>query len=367
MKILKTPKVFVFTMMWMMILVILGTIAQKNMGLFAVQEKYFSSWILWLWYFPFPGARPTMLLMFINLSFFFFNKNLWKRSKVGIIILHLGGLLLLVGGGLTAIFSSEGNMVIDEGSSSDFIEDYHYMELAIINTSNNDSDHYVVFDHPLLSSGNILKHESFHFEIEIIDYMENCEPQSRNNSSPIYFKGMMKNFMLNELSPLKEENMNRPGIMFNLYNSGNNSDGVYGLFLGQTIPQQLKVNNEDYVILFRKKRTYLPFQIELLDFKKVMHSGTGIAKSYSSDINLIEEGISKRFKIKMNHPLRHKGYTFYQSSFIETPEMETSVFAAVKNYGRLFPYISSIIMCFGLLVHLFSKLPRLFKRQFHES
>tara|TARA_B100000959_G_C14916851_1_gene597750 strand:- start:945 stop:1523 length:579 start_codon:yes stop_codon:yes gene_type:complete len=192
--------------------------------------------------------------------------------------------------------------------------------------------------------------------------MENCEPKPRNNSSPIYFKGMMKNFMLNELSPLKEENMNRPGIMFNLYNSGNNSDGVYGMFLGQTIPQQLKINNEDYVMLFRKKRTYLPFQIELLDFKKIMHSGTGIAKSYSSDINLIEEGIAKRFKIKMNHPLRHKGYTFYQSSFIETPEIETSVFAAVKNYGRLFPYISSIIMCLGLLVHLFSKLPRLFKR-----
>ena len=66
MKILKTPKLFVFTMIWMMVLVIFGTIAQKDMGLFAVQEKYFSSWILWIWYFPLPGARPTMLLMFIN-------------------------------------------------------------------------------------------------------------------------------------------------------------------------------------------------------------------------------------------------------------------------------------------------------------
>ena len=367
MKILKTPKLFVFTMIWMMVLVIFGTIAQKDMGLFAVQEKYFSSWILWVWYFPLPGARPTMLLMFINLSFFFFNKSLWKKSKLGIIILHLGGMLLLVGGGLTAIFSSEGNMVIDEGSSSNFIEDYHYMELAIINVSNNDFDSYVVFDQPLLSSGRILKHENFNFEIEIIEYMNNCEPKRRNNLAPIQFKGMMKNFMLDELPSLKEENMNRPGIMFNLHNTGNNSDGIYGLFLGQTIPQKLNINNEDHIILFRKKRTYVPFEIELLDFKKVMHSGTGIAKSYSSDINLIEDGIAKRFKIKMNHPLRHEGYTFYQSSFIETPEMETSVFAVVKNHGRLFPYISSIIMCFGLLIHLISKLPRLFKRHVHES
>ena len=74
-KLLKTPKLFVFTIIWMMVLVVLGTLAQKNMGLFAVQEKYFSSWIIWFWYIPMPGARPTMILMLLNLSFFFFNKN----------------------------------------------------------------------------------------------------------------------------------------------------------------------------------------------------------------------------------------------------------------------------------------------------
>jgi hypothetical protein len=64
----------------------------------------------------------------------------------------------------------------------------------------------------------------------------------------------------------------------------------------------------------------------------------------------------------MNEPLRHKGYTFFQSSFIEGPDSETSVFAVVKNYGRLFPYISSIIMCVGLLFHLSQKLPDLFRK-----
>ena len=84
-KILKTPKIFVFNIIWMMILVVLGTLAQKDMGLFAVQEKYFSSWFFWIWYLPMPGGRLTMILIFINLSFFFFNKNLWKINKLGII------------------------------------------------------------------------------------------------------------------------------------------------------------------------------------------------------------------------------------------------------------------------------------------
>ena len=349
--------------MWMMVLVIMGTLAQRDMGLFAVQEKYFSSWVLWFWNFPMLGARPTMLLMFINLSFLFFNKNFWKIKKLGIIILHLGGMLLLIGGGLTALFSTEGNIIIDEGSKSNYVEDYNYMELAIINTTNKGFDTYTIFDHPNLKQRKILKHDNFEFEFEIINYIENCEPIRRTGSATVQYRGMMKNFMLNELTPLKEENMNRPGIIFNLSNTGTSTDGIYGLFLGQSIPQKININDQEYVIVFRRKRTYLPFSIELLDFKKIMHPGTGIAKSYSSDINLIESGISKRILIKMNNPLRHKGYTFFQSSFIENLDGETTVLAAVKNYGRLFPYVSSIIMCIGLLIHLFMKLPALFNKQ----
>ena len=362
-KILKTPKVFVFTIIWMMILVVLGTLAQKDMGLFAVQTKYFSSWFFWVWYLPMPGGRLTMILILINLSFFFFNKSLWKINKLGIIILHIGGFLLFIGGGLTAMFSTEGNMIIDEGSQANYVEDYQYMELAIINTSDNGFDTYTIFDYPLLKRNTILQHNNFNFEIEVINYLENCEPIQRNKPAGIQYRGMMKNFMLSDRNPLKEENMNRPGIIFNLSNTGTIKDGIYGLFLGQAISQKVTIGKQDYVIVLRRQRTYLPFSIELIDFKKVMYPGTGIAKSYSSDINLIEDGISKRILIKMNEPLRHKGYTFYQSSFIESPDGETTVLAAVKNYGRLFPYFSSIIMCIGLLFHLITKLPNLFKKR----
>jgi hypothetical protein len=93
-----------------------------------------------------------------------------------------------------------------------------------------------------------------------------------------------------------------------------------------------------------------------------MHTGTGIAKSYSSEVNLIENGIPRRVLIEMNEPLRHKGYTFFQSSFIEGPEGEATVLAAVKNYGRSFPYISSIIMSIGLLLHLLKSIPKLLQK-----
>ena len=153
------------------------------------------------------------MIISINLFFFFFNKNIWKIKKLGIIIIHTGGILLLVGGGVTAMFSSEGNMVIDEGAQSNYVEDYHYMELAVINVTATDFDDYIIFDQPLLNRDKILSHENFNFEIEVVKYFENCLPEKRSSMAGIQYRGMLKNFMLTELKQEKENNLNRPGLI----------------------------------------------------------------------------------------------------------------------------------------------------------
>ena len=87
---------------------------------------------------------------------------------------------------------------------------------------------------------------------------------------------------------------------------------------------------------------------------------------------LIENNIPRKVLIEMNEPLRHAGYTFYQASFQDQGFYtyndsyyydtrfwkDRTVLAVVKNYGRLFPYISSIIMCIGILIHLLFKIPK---------
>ena len=161
----------------------------------------------------------------------------------------------------------------------------------------------------------------------------------------------------------KEDNRNRPGILFKISGTGTTTDGIYGLFLGQTIPQSITVHDAQFQLVFRRQRTYLPFSIELIDFKQILHPGTNIPKSFSSEIKLIENNIGIRKIIQMNEPLRYGGYTFYQASFMEGKQHDTTVLAAVKNYGRMFPYISSIIMSFGLLLHIILKVPRLFKER----
>ena len=140
-------------------------------------------------------------------------------------------------------------------------------------------------------------------------------------------------------------------------------NGYYIYQLEKQKPEIITINNQDYALLLRPERTYLPFEIQLVDFKKIMHPGTKIAKSFSSEVYLIENETSRRVLIEMNAPLRYNGYTFYQASFSQSEFGETSILAVVKNYGRLFPYISSIIMSIGLLIHLLIKLPMLIKRK----
>ena len=358
-KIISNPKVFVYTVIWLIVLIVLGTLAQRNIGLYASQNKYFSSYSTWLGdILPLPGGRTTMIVIMVNLMSMLFKYNIWKLKKIGIIIVHLGAVLLLFGAGVTAIFSSEGNMVIDEGARSNYVDDYHDMELAIINTSKGDLDEYTVFDQPLLKIGNKLSHENLDFEIEIMEYYNNCTVRRRTEPADIQYKGMIKNFDLIDLNLEKVNTDNRPGIIYKI----ENFDEIYGLIFGQSVIQTVTINNLLFKFVFRKKRNYLPFAIELLDFKKILHPGTEIAKSYSSEINLIENGVSRKVLIQMNEPLRHRGYTFFQSSFIDAPEGESTVLAVVKNYGRLFPYISSIIMAIGLFVHLCINLPNLLRR-----
>ena len=347
-----SPKIFVYVVIWLIFLVLIGTIAQKDYGLYLVQQDYFYSWFKWFGFIPTPSVKFSVLVLFINLSCYFFRKGIWRINKLGITVTHMGLILLLFGSGLTYIFSVEGNMLINENERSNYFENYYVKEFAVINTSNVEYDDYVIFDELFLQRNNILSHNSFPFSIKILDYYINCQPVRRLYEGEENFKGMAKNFYLQELDPLKEFEQNRPGLIYEILESNESNNGIYMIFMGQPVEQNLNVNDDNYQFKLRPVRTYLPFEIELVDFEKVMHPGTDVAKSYSSEVNLIEDGISRRILIEMNQPMRHYDYTFYQASFIEEGDKQTTVLATVKNYGRMFPYISSIIMCIGILVHL---------------
>jgi len=350
---LADPAIFFYACLWLVVLVIAGTLAQPGIGLYKAQEIYFSSWFFPMGPVPLPGGRLTMAVIFVNLVIYLiFNAS--PKKNIGLYITHLGTLLLLLGGFLTAYFSSEGTMVIQEGGSSDYVSDYHAREFVII-TPGSDEDKVTAFGMGWLKAGSILKHESIPGEIEILEAYTNCEARRRDAMDPS-FKGLGSQYTIRPIPDNPQDEQNMYGFVAAFRGFGPNADGNYVFVEYQNDPTQVA----DKICVLRKKRTYVPFQIELIDFEKKLHPGTQMPKSYKSVVNLIEEGQKRRVVIQMNEPLRHKGYTFFQSSFIEGQGggKDSTVLAAVKNYGRQFPYISSIIMSIGLLIYLMILVPR---------
>ena len=265
----------------------------------------------------------------------------------------------MLGGGITAYYSQEGRMAIAEGETSDYFEDYYTKELVIVSDSNQEFDEYTTFNEKILYQDNLIKNQlTIPFQIKVLKFFKNCEPVRRDYSGDNHSHGLAKNFYLEQLDINKEYERNISGVIIEVIGADSDNNGIYIIYQGQPIRQPIIYNGNQFYLELRNQRTYLPFEIELLDFTKILHPSTDIPKSFSSDINLIENSIPRYVLIKMNEPLRHNGYTFYQSSFFEGEFSDISVLAVVKNYGRLFPYISSIIMCIGILLHLILKIPK---------
>ncbi|MGN6554314.1 MAG: cytochrome c biogenesis protein ResB, partial [Verrucomicrobiota bacterium] len=107
-----------------LVLVFWGTMAQVHLGLYQAQSEFFRSfWIFWkpngtsLQIPVFPGGYLLGGLLLINL--FAAHTRYYKSTKkqLGIIMIHLGIVLLLAGQFLTDFRSSESTMHIRAGSS----------------------------------------------------------------------------------------------------------------------------------------------------------------------------------------------------------------------------------------------------------
>lgn len=111
------PDILFWTLPYLMILIFIGTIAQRDMGLFAAQQTFFSS-LYFTWYgIPFLGGMSILSIMSLNLTCKFLFLSPWTRAKIGIHIIHLSIIILLFGGLLTSITMKEGFIPLREGQT----------------------------------------------------------------------------------------------------------------------------------------------------------------------------------------------------------------------------------------------------------
>ena len=107
-----------------------------------------------------------------------------------------------------------------------------------------------------------------------------------------------------------------------------------------------------YILAFANRRLNLDFDIKLEKFSVGRYQGTMTASSYESQVNVSDKVGTQT--ISMNEPMKHHGFTFYQSSFSED-EMgrpTASILSVNKDPGRWVKYLGCLLIVFGS-IHLF--------------
>ena len=96
------PRLTVYCLAFLFVLTFWGTVYQVEHGLYAAQERFYSSWIILIGGFvPFPGTQLVLTVLTVNLTAYLM--TMLGKSSFGILLTHAGLLLLLIGGGIKGV------------------------------------------------------------------------------------------------------------------------------------------------------------------------------------------------------------------------------------------------------------------------
>lgn len=354
------------------VLVFWATLDQVNLGVWAVQHKFFHSFVVTekvgsLVVPVFPGGYVIGGLLLANLVAGHLYRFRMGWSKAGIWITHLGLILLLVGELVSGLSQKEFQMRIDEGETKNYAESSRLNELAITNATDPSTDEVTAIPESLLSAGTVVQNPSLPFRVVPKAYYPNAALQMRSqapNAPPSPATAGMGPMLA--VTPLevsyKEDERNAPAAFVELVGpDGSLGTWVVSPLLGN--PQKFDFAGKTWKLSMRPKRYYQPYSLTLVKFSHDVYPGTQIPKNFSSLVHISNpaKGEERDVLIYMNQPLRYEGRTFYQASFGKGDTL--SVLNVVSNPGWLLPYISCVLITLGLLVHFGITLRRSIRRR----
>ncbi len=347
----------------LLVLTVWGTLYQVDHGLYLAQERFYQSWFLRLGdVLPFPGAQLVMVVLFINLLASVLLQIVRGRLRVGFLATHAGLLLMLAAGGVTFYFGKEAQLSLVEGQGSNVALSFRDWELALLPGSAGMDRKVSALNARALRPGRVIAMPGGAGAIRVEDFHRNAgavrDVHADQPRTPSGFTD------LEPRPPGRDPATDLPGLVVTLLRDGQES-GRYLLWGGDPAPVALPADPLGRSLVLRRQRMPLPAVLELLDFRRELHPGSGVAKSYSSLMRVGEEDSGRKVLISMNKPLRLQGYTFYQSSFSSGPGgREVSTLSVVHNYGRTMPYLATGMTAAGMLLHFTGMLvSRLRQRQ----
>ncbi len=298
------------------------------------------------------------------------------QRRAGIVLIHAGIGMMMLGELLVGLTAVESRMVIREGETVDYVIDIRNLELAVIDKSQAGRHDVVAVPESRLRGGQIIRHEHLPFDIQVVQFIENSRLQAAGPVAPNpATAGVGLQWIAESIRPVSGADpsgaVNQPAAYLRLFDKRTAADlgtHLVALVLSSAdLPSRVEINGQPCDLYLRFKRSYKPWSLTLLDVRKDDYPGTNTPRNYSSDVQLVDADrtVDRETKIWMNNPLRFAGQTFYQSGYFRDPEtgFESTTLSVVSNGSWMLPYVACMIVATGLLAHFGTTLMRFLKRR----
>ncbi len=371
------------------VLVFVGTLAQVCLGLYAVQSEFFHSFfVYWTpqgthWSIPvLPGGWLIGWVLTVNLLAAHITRFRLSRGKTGILIMHAGLILLLLGQFFTERYQVESQMRLEVGKPRSYSEDSRRIEFAIIDVTDPTQDKVVSIPGSKVEKGGDIRIPDLPFTVRVQKYLPNSVPAgpmtggdekikaANGIGRSVWFAAAPKTTQLDD--------EDKPAALVEIVgDKGPLGSWVVSTWLTKRpwveelrqevggmvrapvdAAQSFSFEGRTYQLALRATRYYQPYTITLLQFRHDVYAGTDIPSNFSSKIHLSDpgRGEDRDVLIRMNNPLRYRGQSFYQASFENGDKV--SILQVVRNPASVTPYVACSLIGIGLLAQFLTHLFR---------
>ena len=354
------------------ILTIRGTWHQKDAGLYEAKKIFFESWFVWGEFAgvkvpTFPGGVLVMSLLAINMII----GGLWRlrinQRTIGVAIIHVGIAFMMFAGLVKLETADEGYLTLFEGRESDHFVDYHLWEVAIWNadaaqSSGGAVEHLITDDVFADLAGDRTRtftSSELPFDVALSNFVPHCNVMPKG---PMWeATGPVVDGFAMRAMPVPEEAERAVAGVHVAVNVGGETQRAI-LWGYENYPWTVEADGQTWALTLRHRRYPMPFTIQLEDFQKEEHPGTGIAKSYRSFVLRKSEDREDRVLIEMNEPLREGGLVLFQSGWgpQDAPPGAPlySTFSVVDNPSDKWPEYSLWVITAGMLITFLVRLTK---------
>ena len=332
------------------------------------------------------------------------------RKRGGVVLLHAGVALMMLGELLVGKYMDEGIITLSEGQTTNYVTDARYDEIAVVDRTTKDSTeklsvavipHELLFTNAKKGDDGKLEREpivlpDIPFTVRILDIALNTNLESRESLKAKQVAQKKKDNREDRMEiqvianrgagrtlgytrvPAKSgtdmsDKSDAAGAYVQLFDKDNQSLGVYLLHVNLD-EQFVHIGEKTYGIALQRKRKYRPYRLKLLETHADEYTGTETPKNYSSTIQITDtsSGSDKKSKVLkrtiwMNNPFRYNATkeAFYQSGYQRDKNTgrEYSSFQVMSNTSWMIPYVACMLVSVGMFFHFGAVLVRFLKRQ----